>query len=101
MVLNGLTISETDPSSNTYIMDSVNKWLSETYGVYYNKSYKIFIQNDEYSLYLYLNNQDRPVILAGQFLNDETFIEYLKKEMAARRFFFYEYFIAYGTDNKK
>lgn len=96
---NRLTISEIDPSSDTYIMDSINLWLATTYGVIYNKTYELYKQDEEYSLYLHMNNQDRPFILAGQFLNDDSFIEYVKKEMAKRKLFFLEYFIAYGTDN--
>jgi hypothetical protein len=97
---NKLTIAELDPSSDTYIMDSVNKWLSETYGVIYNKSYRLYIEGDEYSLYLHMNNQDRPLILAGEFSTKEAFIDYVKKEMQARKLFFFEYFIAFGTDKQ-
>ena len=80
MANENLTITELDPVDGQQIMIEFNLWLSETYGLMYNKSYKLYKENGEYSLYLHINNQDRPYIIAGQFENDDQFLSYLKKD---------------------
>lgn len=96
-----LTISEISPSNGSYIMDSFNCWLMETYGLKYNKTYKLYKENGEYSLYLHMNNEDRPYIIAGQFNNDDQFLSYLKKDFQDNKIFLGEYFILYRTDENK
>lgn len=94
------SLSELDPIIDHHIMKEINKWLIEEHGVYYNKSYELFMDKPDYSLYLHLNNRDRPLILAGQFDSDDKFIDYIKKELNSRKTFWIEYFSLYRTNEK-
>lgn len=96
---NELTITEQNYIwTDSPIINKLNEYLISTYGVCYNKGYKIFIDEDNYTLYLDLNNPDRPTIIAGQFESEEDFTNYLIKEMRRRGLFRNEYFILYATD---
>jgi hypothetical protein len=92
---NGLTITEVPQYNNPNIMIEINKWLEDTYQVSYNKTYELYKLDEEYSLYLHLNKQDRPLILSGQFTSDEAFIEFCKKELRFKRPFEVQYFNLY------
>lgn len=70
-----------------YIMDKLNEWLNEVYCVEYIGGFKVYKDDIRYSLYLNFLNQDRPMIIAGEFFSDEEFIEYLKKQMRERALF--------------
>ncbi len=48
---------------------------------------------DYYKLIWYLNQQDQPVIMHGQFESEDDFFEYLKKEIRSKRLHQVEYMI--------
>ena len=98
---NNLTIVEQQPKDGSYIIDELNKMLNEKYSLIYNKGYKYYEEDGEYSLYLYMNNQDRPIIFSGQFDNIEVFKDYVLKEMDRRKLFVVKYFNLYRVDQNK
>lgn len=88
-----MTIAESEPYINqNYIMAKLNEYLMDVYCLYYRGGYTIYKMGDSYTLYIDFLNKDFPVIIAGDFLSDDDFIEYLKKEMRERGLFNTNYF---------
>jgi len=95
-----ITITEQTPQDGSNIIQAMNDFLIKNFNVCYDEGYKFFKEFDNYSLYLYINNQDRPLILSGQFENDKDFICYVIKEMKERKVFLVKYFRLYRTDEQ-
>lgn len=94
------TLNEIDyTDQGSAIIEALNNFLIERYCLYYNKGYKIFKYGDIYTLYLNMNNQDRPIITSGEFPNDEAFTEYVIKDMDRRGLFMNRYFEIYRADD--
>ncbi len=55
---------------------------------------------DYHKLTWYLNQQDQPAIMQGEFEDEDAFFEYVKKEIGVRRFHQVKYMIARHTDKK-
>ena len=94
-----LTIAELDyVDKDSPIIEALNKYLMDTFCVYYDKGYKLYKNGNIYTLYLNMNNPDRPIITAGEFESDEAFTDYLIKDMRRRGLFRNEYFTKYRVD---
>jgi hypothetical protein len=52
------------------------------------------VQNEtSYSVYMALNNVDKPLCIGGDFETDQQFLDYLKKEFDARKLYNSLYFV--------
>lgn len=91
--------SKVEPiTKDSKIMNDLNEHLKAKYCLSYNKGYALYKEGTTYALYLHLNNSTMPMIIAGDYANDEEFTKYLIKSMDERRLFTVKYFQLYKTD---
>ncbi len=75
------------------IIDNINKHLLNKHNMLYKGKMSVEKEGDSYTLLLNLNNQDRPLVIAGEFDSDEEFTTYANKELDNKKPFLTEYFI--------
>lgn len=91
-------------SDNTFTQ-AVKQYLVDTHGMCYNGKF-IYINPEEdeeataYSLQWLENNQDRPYVVMGDFVNEDAFLNYVKKDIDSGRFFLKQVFILKRTDKE-
>lgn len=59
----------------------------------YTGAFKYKNENTMYELSWALNDQDHPLMMAGDFENEDQFFNYVCKEIDAKRFFLRKHFI--------
>lgn len=91
-----------DFSENSFTQ-AVKDYLLEKHDVCYTGKFILITPNENqrgYSLQWLQNNQDRPYVVMGDFLDDDDFLEYVKKDIDSSRFFLKRVFILKRTDEK-
>ncbi len=72
--------------------------LIDKYELLYNKTMEVTVDGEFYSLFMELNNADRPLMIGGEFETDLDFAKYVVKEIDRREIFKTKYFIIQATD---
>ncbi len=82
------------------LVGRVRYYLECKYDIKYNSKFTYVVNEDtdEYRLMWHLNDQDHPLIMQGQFLSEDSFFNYVCKEIDAKKPFFVKYFIARRVD---
>lgn len=90
--------------SNNEFTTRVRNYLLERYGVVYDAQFVYTAGTDfnpnQYSLAWLENNQDKPMIMVGDFEDEDSFFNYVCKEIDTRRFFLKKVFVLVRTDSK-
>lgn len=82
------------------LIERINEYLNKQFCVEYTGKMQLKVEAEDdsdfffYTLEWPLNPDDQrnPLTLAGQFLNDDDFFEYIKKQIKNKRFFLYKNF---------
>jgi len=74
--------------------DKVRAFLCETYELDYNSTMKYIVRDTTHILEWTLNDQDHPYVMMGDFESEDSFFEYIKKEIKRSRIFLRGYSIA-------
>jgi len=82
------------------LIEKIKQYLIDQFCVEYTGSLKLEVEPEEGTEYFYytlkwpLNPDDRrnPLTLSGQFLDEDKFFEYIKKQIKTKRFFLYKNF---------
>lgn len=95
------------------LIEKIKKYLRDQFCVEYtgklNLIVDVYTEEEEglivYTLKWPLNPDDpRPLILEGQFRNEDEFFEYIKKQIKTKRFFLYKNFrvikVPYESENQ-
>lgn len=69
-----------------WFKDKLNEILAK-YCYVYTGDMTVYKSSTIYTLALHLLDRESPLIMAGEFLTDESFMEYIAKEMQARKLF--------------
>lgn len=83
------------------LIERIKKYLADQFCVEYTGQMKLTVDNSleeykEYTLEWPLNpDSPLPLILYGQFKDESSFFEFIKKEIKTKRFFLYKNFRAY------
>lgn len=85
-------------ADNCSLTDRIEKYLCERHEVKYTGKFQYTVDDTSYSLLWNLNNQDKPMVIAGDFESEEDFYNYVCKEIDTRKFFLRQYFILKHTD---
>lgn len=62
-------------------------YILEKYQIRYNSQIKVTSEDGVYGLEFALNRENKPLVISGDFDSDESFLNYVKKEIDKRRFF--------------
>lgn len=62
----------------------IREYICNVFEVEYNKPLPITIDGNNYICTLYLNKQHRPIIIQGEFEDEEAFYAYIIKELNIR-----------------
>lgn len=65
----------------------ITKYILDTYDVIYNSDIIVSINDNSYNLEFSLNRENKPLFIGGEFDSDESFLDYIKKEIDKRRLF--------------
>lgn len=61
------------------LIDKFKQWLIEDYCTEYTAEVEVLIEGDVYSMAFEMNNDRTPYIISGDFANEDSFFEYVKK----------------------
>lgn len=67
--------------------NAIKNYIELHYGYYYNRYIPIQIVGDQYTCSLFLNKDFRPIVIQGEFVSDDAFLNYIYKELDSRRLF--------------
>lgn len=81
------SLSQTKVDNQDYFRDGLNEALKEAYCKEYNGGMVVYKGEGIYTLAMHLANADNPQILAGDFPNDASFLDYICKEIIGKRMF--------------
>lgn len=71
---------------STDLESQLKQYFISCYEVEYNKELPVFVDGTSYICHFYLGNDwHRPLIIQGEFDNDEQFLCFMKKEIKERR----------------
>lgn len=74
--------------------------MCETHDLSYNSRWRYTAEDGIYKLEWFLNDEIHPLVMMGDFENEDQFFEYIKKEINDKRFFLRKHFIAKMTDSR-
>jgi len=77
------------------VLDAIKEYICTQYKLLYTGRSKLFREGNVYVLHFNLNNDERPIILAGDFSTDADFINYFKREFRNRSLYNTKYFSAF------
>lgn len=69
------------------IIDAIRDWLCNRYGLIYTKHFKLYLDDEEYAIGIEQGNFERPIVIGGQFENDNQFVLYFEKEFALKQLY--------------
>lgn len=77
----------------------LKQYILERYCYEYNSQIYIEKNDTSYVLTFALNRENKPLVIGGDFSDDESFLSYVKKEIDKRRFFLLQVFKISNLDN--
>ena len=80
------------------LVERVKQYLCLTHELKYNSRMNYTHQETFFKLEWLLADQDHPLVMMGDFVNEEQFFKYVCKEIDTKRFFLRKYFVAKMTD---
>lgn len=81
------------------IIECVKQHLLNKHGIVYTGKMELEKEDSSYTLRIGLNRDVRPIIIGGEFPDDESFTRFINKELDSRRMFLTEYYTIKMTDS--